>query len=212
MRVCPFAIPVSGMSPELIEHIFEPFFTTKETGKGTGLGLAAVYGIVRQHRGFVSIDSTLGIGTTFSVYLPLSTRYVRGEKHDGEDSAGSVPEHTLMVVEDEDILRDTIVELLAHHGYRVLAASDGPSALALWKHHASQIELMISDMMMPGGISGQQLGEQLVQERPALRVILMSGYSDEILDHEVHPRDSIPFLAKPFSYQVLLETVRHCLG
>jgi len=197
-----------GMSPEVIEHLFEPFFTTKPVGSGTGLGLAAVYGIVMQHRGFVLVDSVVGSGSTFRLHLPWSAAVAAQEDRAQQPTSQAMGTQTLLLVEDEDQLRNISVQLLQQQGYRVFAAADGIEALRLWEQHGPTIDLLLSDMVMPGGLTGTALGEKLLQQKPQLKVILTSGYSEEIIELESKSQAHVTFLAKPFRYQQLLETVR----
>lgn len=200
-----------GMSPEQLEHLFEPFFTTKETGRGTGLGLAAVDGIVHQHQGLVTVNSVVGEGSTFRVYLPWSEHVLAPNVA----KLTVVPRHrgteTLLVVEDEEILRNSTGIILERQGYRVLLAANGQEALRIWTDRQDEIALIISDMVMPGGLSGLDLAAKLHSIRPSVKLILTSGYSEEILQHEAQSPPTYTFLAKPFWPQVLLDTVRRLL-
>ena len=200
-----------GMSPAVLEHLFEPFFTTKEAGKGTGLGLAAVYGIVMQHRGFVKVDSVVSAGSSFRLYLPWSSKVAVPQARTEQSASRPIGAQTVLVVEDEELLRDIAVLMLQRQGYRVLSAADGVEALRLWEQHGPEIDLLISDMVMPGGLTGMALCERLLEHKPQLRVILMSGYSDEIIARESNPRANITLLAKPFRYQELLDITRQSL-
>lgn len=200
-----------GMSSEVMEHLFEPFFTTKPVGSGTGLGLAAVYGIVMQHRGFVIVDSVVGSGSTFRLYFPWSAAVAAKEDSAQQAVLQARGTQTLLLVEDEEQLRNISVQLLQQQGYRVLAAADGIEAMRLWEQHGPTIDLLLSDMVMPGGLTGTALGEILLQQKPQLKVILTSGYSEEIIELESKSQAQFTFLAKPFRYQQLLDTVRLAL-
>jgi PAS domain S-box-containing protein len=200
-----------GMTPETLERIFEPFFTTKEVGKGTGLGLATVFGIVEQHHGWIEVESKLNSGTTFCIHLP---RLAESEKSQTEFSRA--PEvrggnETILLVEDEAPVRSLARTVLEQKGYHVIEADSGPSALELWKQHRDTIDLLLTDMVMPGGISGQELAKRLLSEKPGLKVIYNSGYTDEMLGENSPLRDNPNFMEKPFGLHQLLKQVRDCL-
>jgi CheY-like chemotaxis protein len=200
-----------GISPEHLSHIFEPFYTTKAAGKGTGLGLATLHGIVEQHHGWVIVESEVGQGTTFFIYLPrlLTTKQVGGEPAAPMILNGGT--ETILVVEDEKSLRTLAVRILKHSGYRVLEASDGPEALKVWLEHYREVDLLVTDIIMPGGLSGGKLADQLRAEKPGLKVIYMSGYSGEVAGTGLNLRDGRKFLQKPFSPAKLVQTVREYL-
>jgi PAS domain S-box-containing protein len=200
-----------GMPPETLERIFEPFFTTKEVGKGTGLGLATVFGIVEQHHGWIEVESKLNSGTTFHIYLP---RLAESEKSQTEFP--SAPEvrggnETILLVEDEAPVRSLARTVLEQKGYHILEADSGLSALELWKQHRDTIDLLLTDMVMPGGVSGQELADRLRSEKPGLKVIFNSGYTDEMLGENSPLRDNPNFMEKPFGLHQLLKQVRDCL-
>lgn len=200
-----------GMDPDVLEHLFEPFFTTKDYGKGTGLGLASAYGIVRQHQGWMEVESTLGQGTSFCIYLPRipKTKAIRLAPPEANSPRGRG--ETLLVVEDEIALREIAVEALTLFGYRALPASDGEEALKLWEQHHGDIDLVLTDMKMPKGLSGLELAEKLWRTKSSLKIIIMSGYSLEMLRDNPVGGVAYTFLAKPFDLRVLAEAVRHCL-
>ncbi len=202
-----------GMSPEILARVFEPFFTTKEVGKGTGLGLATVYGIVRQHEGWIDVKSQPGIGTTFDVFFPR-TACVPEEPAIQEMTlpAAVGGTETVLIAEDEPALRELVQAVLEDAGYRVLLAEDGRSALTLFEKHGEEIDLLITDMMMPGGISGRELAAQLKAQRPDLRVVYTSGYSADLMGDTAPRADEIHFLQKPYDPDTLLRLVRACLG
>ncbi|MBL9129080.1 MAG: PAS domain S-box protein, partial [Verrucomicrobiales bacterium] len=167
-----------GMSEETLKHIFEPFFTTKESGKGTGLGLATVHGIVAQHRGWVEVESREGRGSTFRVYFPVAdTPFVVAAGDEPFGGAAPRGHETILVVEDETSLRHGIVRTLRALGYRVYEAENGQQAMRLWEKHGREVDLLLTDMVMPEGITGLELGEQLRNHKPSLRMILSTGYS-----------------------------------
>jgi PAS domain S-box-containing protein len=200
-----------GMSQETLNRIFEPFFTTKPVGKGTGLGLATVYGIVRQHQGWVEVASEIGVGTTFRVFLPLCDKPVdnAGEKSNTRHAVRGGRE-TILLVEDEPVLRELARVILQDYDYKVIEASTGHEALAVWDQHAGQIDLLLTDMVMPEGMSGRELAEKLKARKPDLRIIYTSGYSADIMGQDASLRDSM-FLQKPYAPPKLAEVVRECL-
>jgi PAS domain S-box-containing protein len=200
-----------GIAPETMSRIFEPFFTTKEAGKGTGLGLATVFGIVKQHHGWIAVESEPGTGTTFSIHLPACEKSVRDE--DGE-TAGSEPRggtETILVTEDDPNVRMLTRELLEENGYHVIEAGSGPEALQIWEGNGQGVELLVTDLVMPGGITGQRLARQLQSASPNLKVVFMSGYSSEIAGRTLELKSGENFLQKPFAPFQLLETVRRSL-
>jgi len=199
----------TGMSPETMAHVFEPFFTTKEAGKGTGLGLATVYGIVKQSGGYVWCYSELGHGTTFTVYLPrvdepvdplpvrVAARSTRGSE-------------TVLVVEDEPGLRALTRRLLEKHGYTVLEAATADAAAALARDYPGPIHLLLADVVLPGG-SGRALADALLSQRADVRVLFMSGYAEDAIVHRGVLASNTPFLHKPFSADTLTAKVREVL-
>ena len=199
-----------GMSPEVLQHLFEPFFTTKDVGKGTGLGLAAVHGIVHQHRGWIEVQSTPDVGSTFRIYLPVTSH----RPATPVPAAMPVPRASatgrILYVEDEEGVRRVTAGMLARLGYDVVTASDGPDALKLWDQHAGAFQVLLTDVVMPKGVSGLQLGEMLRAKNPKLRVVLVSGYSLEINKARTQPIEGVAFLAKPFDSTALAETLRNC--
>jgi two-component system, cell cycle sensor histidine kinase and response regulator CckA len=201
----------SGIAPEHLPHIFEPFFTTKEVGKGTGLGLATVYGIVKQHGGGITVESQLEKGTTFRIYLPVAPPSVRAPRSLAPDAKLPAGKETLLVVEDESAVRMLVVSLLQRCGYRVLEAESGMAALELWKKSGDAVDLLLTDMIMPGGMTGRELAEKLRAEKPGLKVIYTSGYSPDILEKAPLPVEGCNFLQKPYQPLKLAQTVRNCL-
>ena len=195
----------AGMSTEVQRHIFEPFFTTKEAGKGTGLGLATVYGIVKQSGGHIDVESTLGDGTTFRIYLPVLGRPARTAA-----PAVVVPARigarTIRVVEDEEPIRKFVMAVLEPRGYTVLEAADGVEALAMYERHAGAIDLVVTDVVMPR-MGGKRLVEKLTARRPDLPVIYMSGYTEELVFEGPRAATGPGFLQKPFAPDALTERV-----
>ena len=200
-----------GMDNVTLGRIFEPFFTTKEFGKGTGLGLATVYGIVKQHRGWIEVQSQLGQGSTFKIYLPpASAPVTAGNERPAEDTVPRGTE-TILLVEDEPAVRAIIKGSLEKYGYEVLEAGHGLEALALWHHQHERVALLLTDMVMPVGVSGQELAEKLTAQKPALKVIHISGYSLQVAGPGFAIMEGVNFLQKPFDGARLAFAVRHSL-
>ncbi len=201
----------TGIPPEVLPRIFEPFFTTKEPGKGTGLGLATVFGIVKQHHGWTRVRSEPGHGTTFEVFLP-ALEVPRAEQAGPATLAGvRGGTETILLVEDEVAVRVLTRAILQRRGYRVLEAATGAAAEEIWRDHRAEVALLVTDLVMPGGVSGQQLAQRLQADKPSLAVVFMSGYSAEVAGKEIQLRGGENFLQKPFAPTLLLETVRRCL-
>ncbi len=199
-----------GMDDATLKRIFEPFFTTKEPGKGTGLGLATVYGIVSQHKGWVDVESTPAFGTTFNVYLPAAphTRALVP----ATDRSNTVRGHeTILLVEDDPSLRRVTAQSLRQLGYRLLEAANGHHGLTLWQEHAGMIDLLFTDMVMPEGMTGADLAEKLRENRSTLKVIIASGYSTEIFSDNKARIQGVTYLQKPYQLQNLSKTIRDCL-
>jgi PAS domain S-box-containing protein len=200
-----------GIPKENISKIFEPFFTTKEVGKGTGLGLATLFGIIQQLGGWVNVYSEVGQGTTFRVYLPRLATYSHQTSNPTQNASKLGGNETLLYVEDDEFLRNAVCEILSQLGYRVLAAKDSAEALEIWKKHTAEIRLLLTDLVMPGKISGKELGDHLLKENPKLKVIFSSGYSVEIAGKDFNLEEGANFLTKPFEAHKLARTVRDCL-
>jgi len=198
----------SGIPPEVLPRIFEPFFTTKDVGKGTGLGLATVFGIVQQHKGWVSVYSEVGRGTTFRVYLPRQTNSSDTKFLSLLQAAIRGGSETILLVEDELPVRAVARTVLTRLGYRVLEASNGDEALAIWKQHRAEIRLLLTDLVMPGGMNGKELAAQFLQENPKLKVIYTSGYSVEVAGRDLVLEEGVNFMAKPFHTHKLAQTIR----
>ena len=202
----------SGMTPELMAHIFEPFFTTKVAGRGTGLGLATVYGIVQQHLGWIEVESQPGAGTQFRIYLPR----VAAANGASDSAASTQPDvagrgEMIMIVEDEASVRTILRILLERAGYRVVECASGAAALVLWTKHRTDIKLLITDMVMPGAFGGVQLAQKLLKERPELKVIITSGYSSTLSKDRKKFDVEIAFIPKPFEQKNVLSVVRRQL-
>jgi PAS domain S-box-containing protein len=201
----------SGMTPEVQARIFEPFFTTKEHGKGTGLGLSTVYGIVQQHGGYLAVESAVGRGTTFRVYLPRVDAPLDAPERERPAPTRLRGSGTILLVEDEDDVRDFAREVLKSGGYAVLEARDVADAERMAIVDTRRIDLLLTDVVMPG-MSGRELARQLSALRPEMKVLYMSGYTDEAIVHHGVPDPSVVFLPKPFSPAALLQKVRETLG
>jgi PAS domain S-box-containing protein len=197
-----------GIPSANFHRIFEPFFTTKDVGKGTGLGLATVFGIVQLHRGWIEFQSQTGYGTTFHIYLP------RLVKMSGQKSVAPPPvtmrggTETILLVEDDVVLCAYAKKILSQLGYRVLEAANGVEALKVWEQHRDEIHLLFTDVVMPGGMSGIEMAARLLKDRPKLKVIYASGYSAEAIDRNFPLVEGVNFLAKPFVMQKLAKTIR----
>jgi two-component system cell cycle sensor histidine kinase/response regulator CckA len=210
-----------GIAPEVIGKIFEPFYTTKEVGKGTGLGLATVFGIVRQHGGSVRVTSELERGSSFDVYLPElpsdsrdSDRHLFASAAATQSQARGGPE-AILLVEDEESVRRLVQRVLREAGYRVLTAASGAEALSLLEEDDFAVDLVLTDLIMPGGISGQDLGRRVRELRPDQRILYMSGYPSDHAGHDVPDKLRLDAgartLTKPFTPASLLDSVRACL-
>jgi len=201
----------SGIPPENLPRIFEPFFTTKPVGQGTGLGLATVFGIVQQHQGWINVYSESGQGTTFEIYFP---RQPGAAARPAEQALPDPLQHgheTLLLVEDEPSLRALVRTVLSRLGYHVLTAASGVEAREVWNRHRGQIHLLITDMVMPEGVSGPDLARTLRQKYPGLKVIFTSGYSVDLTREELQLEEGVNFLGKPFKPGHLAQTIRKCL-
>jgi CheY-like chemotaxis protein len=199
-----------GMDAETQGHVFEPFFTTKEKGKGTGLGLATVYGIVKQSGGYIWLYSETGKGTTFKVYLPRVTELVDVKEHRKEADAPRRGSETVLVAEDETGVRALTREYLESSGYQVLEAQNGAEALEIAAQHPGEIHLLLTDVVMQG-ISGCKLAENMVKLRPNVKVLYMSGYTDQaIVRHGILAEDTV-LLQKPFTLNSLSRKLREIL-
>jgi len=203
-----------GMSPTVREHVFEPFFTTKPVGKGTGLGMAAVYGLVRQHAGFVTVYSEVGRGTAVRVHLPAAGTRHAEEPGGGADPGGqAIPwsgSETILVVEDEESVRRATIRSLSLAGYTVLAARDGVDALQVFREHGDGIHLVLTDLVMPR-MGGRDFAARIHAERPDLPVIFASGYDTDAAVHEGNPLPEESFLRKPWTLQELTRAIRRGL-
>jgi signal transduction histidine kinase/ActR/RegA family two-component response regulator len=201
-----------GMDAGTMTRIFEPFFTTKEVGKGTGLGLATVYGIVKQHEGWIEVSSEVGKGSTFNVFLPASSAPIKARPPESPvNAAVRGGEETILVVEDELVLRDMAHLILQDCGYRVLEAGSGAEALQVWEQHSESIDLVLTDVVMPGGMSGRELAVKLMGSHPRLKIIFTSGYNVEETNTDFFRRGGASFLQKPYTRIDLAKAVRAAL-
>jgi PAS domain S-box-containing protein len=200
-----------GIPPENLRRIFEPFFTTKEVGKGTGLGLATVYGIVKQHQGWIEVESEVGKGTAFKVFLSLNGETAKIGYDQPSEKAARGGTETILVVEDEAPVRELVCCVLARHGYRVLQAESGTRALQVWRDSKEEIDLLLTDLVMPDSLNGRELAEKLWTERPRLKVIFTSGYSADAVGKDFVLCRGLNYLQKPYHPHKLALTVRDCL-
>ena len=202
----------SGMTEAVLEHLFEPFFTTKRSTKGTGLGLATIYGIVKQNNGGVAVESKVGGGSVFRIYFPSCSERAP-EALPQPASARTSPDGTgtILIVEDDPGIRELSSKILKRRGYTVLVANGGKEARQICEHHGGVIDVLLSDVVMPG-MNGPAVAEMLTKMRPALKVVFMSGYTDDaIVRHGVMERD-VPFLQKPFTPERLANKIVEVLG
>jgi two-component system cell cycle sensor histidine kinase/response regulator CckA len=200
----------TGLSPEVRDRIFEPFFTTKAKGQGTGLGLSMVYGIIQNHGGMIEVQSHTGIGSTFTVFLPaIASASLNGEKlppvpdiHQGQE--------TILLVDDEEIIRELGIDILEDRGYRVFSASEGREAIRIYRERIREIDLVILDVMMPG-IGGKETYRQLRAINPQVKVLLSSGYSTNREVGEILKQGVSGFVQKPYREEELAAKVREVL-
>jgi two-component system, cell cycle sensor histidine kinase and response regulator CckA len=201
----------SGMDRETVSRIFEPFFTTKEHGRGSGLGLATVYGIVRQSGGHVWVYSEPGLGTTFKIYFPRVIEASDSPPRRVLADAASSASETILLVEDSRLLAKVTRDFLVSDGYDVLMAANPREAFRISESHHAPIHLLLTDVVMPD-MNGRELAEQLLAKRPEMKVLYMSGYTNGILlEHAFRAEDSA-FIEKPFSHDALSRKVRHTLN
>jgi len=200
-----------GMDDETMQHLFEPFFTTKGQGKGTGLGMATVYGIVKQSRGWIDVASRPGSGTTVNIYLPRTDAPVIHEKLPAANSAFARGE-TVLIVEDQGTVRQLAARVLKQHGYSTIEAAIGSAALLLSQgQDAPVIDLLLTDVILPD-INGRELADRLRSEHPTTKVLFMSGYAGDPLGRRGVLEDGLAFLPKPFTASALLDKVHSVLA
>jgi PAS domain S-box-containing protein len=201
----------TGVPPEILPRIFEPFFTTKEVGKGTGLGLSTVYGILKQHHGWISVESTKGRGTTFKACLPRIVSEDAPQRDLPPKRAVEGRGELILLVEDEPAVRSVVSSILEQHGYRLIVVEDGRKAVEAFRMRSAEIDLLLSDVVMPGGLSGTELALQLHAHKPELRIILCSGYSTESISQDIQTQPHTAFLQKPYRSEDLLLLLRRVL-
>jgi PAS domain S-box-containing protein len=201
----------SGIPPELGNRIFEPFFTTKEHGRGTGLGLAAVYGIVKQLDGYIAVESVVGKGTTFRIYLPKTERIARAPHAPVAVATTAVGHETILLVEDEHGVRRFIASALTRFGYRIIEAEDAESALTSLQTWSGTLDLLLTDVVLPG-MSGPELAHRVLEARPGVRVLYMSGYTERYLTVNDTLDPSVELIEKPFTAHHLIARTRQVLG
>jgi two-component system, cell cycle sensor histidine kinase and response regulator CckA len=200
----------AGMTEEVREHIFEPFFTTKEIGKGTGLGLATVYGIISQSNGHISVYSKVGVGTTFTIYFPLVQRKEEFNEIESRQATLPLGTETILLVEDEEIVRNLNRQMLEDYGYKVFEATNGYEALSLMDKLDSKIDLLLTDVVMPK-MGGRELAEKLTEAHPEIKTLYMSGYTDDSIIRHGISAFSTNFIQKPFTQDTLVFKVREVL-
>jgi len=205
-----------GIDKEIQSHIFEPFFTTKKVDKGTGLGLSTVYGIVKQSGGSIYVYSEPGLGTTFKMYFPRINKGIKSHKPKSHKPTGIQSElkqglETILLVEDQEVVRNLVIEILNMEGYTVLVANLAREAISICKKHKEPIHLMITDIIMPH-MSGTELAEQLKSLRPDMKVLFMSGYTHrDVIDRGIL-KPGAPFIQKPMTSKALIHKVRYVLN
>jgi PAS domain S-box-containing protein len=201
----------TGIAPEHLHHIFEPFYTTKGAGKGTGLGLATVFGIVEQHHGWIEVATELGRGTAFRVFLPALNASLAESAALTASHALPTGRETILLVEDDPVVRRLASLALDRCGYRVIEAESASAALQRWQTLSEPVDLLLTDLIMPGGMSGRDLALELSTRQPGLRVLYTSGYSTEIVQRQLRLDPGCNFLQKPYPVSDLATTVRRCL-
>ena len=200
----------SGIPPEIVSRIFEPFFTTKDVGKGTGLGLATVFGIVKQHGGWLEVDSKVGEGTSFRIHFPMKEN-AAATITCAEEIKPAGGTETILVTEDEPSLRMLVCTVLRLSGYQILEAANGKEVVKIWQDQPNGVDLLLTDMVMPSGMSGRELALTLQASRCDLKTIFMSGYSVDLASSDAGLEEGLNFLQKPFTPTQLLKTVRKAL-
>ncbi|HEX7509074.1 MAG TPA: PAS domain S-box protein [Polyangia bacterium] len=200
-----------GMDALTMGRVFEPFFTTKGEGKGTGLGLAVVYGIVKRHEGWIEVDSTVDIGTTFRVFLPQLLNVTVASEEDLAPASLPRGKEMILLVEDDYVLRDVVAGVLARAGYQVLQAATGQQAIDAWAKQGGRVDLLLTDLIMPEGMTGIELSQRLRRERPNLKVVIMSGHDLDNGLEAMPAQEKILYLQKPFATTTLANTIRRCL-
>ena len=200
-----------GIPPDALTHVFEPFYTTKDVGNGTGLSLASVQGIIQQHKGWINVESILEEGTEFQIYLPCSTSITPSEHHVPLGATHQGGRETILLVENELVVRKVAAAMLLRLGYQVFAVADGHEALRLLEAQVEKIDLLLTDLALPGGMTGIQLGKKLREKQPALKIVFMSGRDEELTKIKLQNSVDVAVLCKPFELRMLAVTIRQCL-
>ena len=201
----------SGMDTDTLSHIFEPFFTTKETGKGTGLGLATIYGIIKQNKGFIFVESEKNIGTTFKIYLPSYTGKTELEKKDDKQDLTERGKGIILLVEDEPALLEMTTLMLESQGYTVMAASTPGEAIKLARECRGTIDLLLTDVIMPE-MNGRDLAKNILSIYPGLKRLFMSGYTADVIAHHGVLDKGVHFIQKPFNRKMLISKIKEILN
>jgi len=199
-----------GMQREIVDHVFEPFYTTKDVGKGTGLGLAMVYGIVKNHEGYILCYSELDVGTTFKIYLPAMEQSGEPQTTGEMEDYYKGGDETILLVDDEEYIRELGVELLTDAGYKVHTATDGEEGLDFYRKEKEKIDLVILDLVIPG-MGGKKCYEEILKINPKAKILIVSGYSANGPGKEAMEAGAMGFVGKPFDVSHLLETIREIL-
>ncbi len=201
-----------GMTPDVVARVFEPFYTTKPDGKGTGLGLAMVFGFVKQTGGHVKVYSEVGQGTTVRLYLPRAVAAAPALQRTSGPVELPHGSATVLVVEDEAAVREIAVAILADLGYRVVEAADGEQALQVFGAHVAEVDLLLTDVVLPGQVRGRELAQRVQAIRPGVKVLFMSGYTENSIVHQGRLDDGVQLIGKPFSREQLARKVQEVLG
>jgi CheY-like chemotaxis protein len=202
----------SGIPAPILPRIFEPFFTTKDEGRGTGLGLATAKDIVKRHDGWIEVETEVGVGTLFRIYLPLTRATVTPFVETETRHFPKVGKGTILLVEDETNVREFAAAVLQQDGYTLLQAKSGENALEVWRWHSPRIDLLVTDVVLPGELSGVQLGQKLQEDKHSLRVIFATGYSQDSVAPKSREGKPLFVLSKPYTPRALLQAVREVLA
>jgi two-component system, cell cycle sensor histidine kinase and response regulator CckA len=200
----------SGINKEVKEHLFEPFYTTKGIGRGTGLGLAMVYGIIKQNNGFIDVESEVGKGTTFRIYLPRSTDETGQSREERENQKPKARTETILLVEDDEAILDIAKSILERLGYHVLPMKSPKQAVGLVESNGKQIDLLITDVVMPE-MNGKELANKITALKPGIKCLYMSGYTADVIAHRGILDEGLDFIQKPFKIRDFSNTVRKIL-
>jgi CheY-like chemotaxis protein len=201
----------TGLDSAATACIFEPFFTTKQLGQSAGLVLATVYSIIKQHQGWIDVFREVERGATFKIYLPVRDQAVELPADDSAPDLICGGKETILLVEDEPLLRALAQSILERYGYQILPAGSGAEALTVWERQTDKIDLLLTDVAMPGGMTGQDLARQLQVKKPQLKVVFTTGYNVESIPRDLPLKPGLNFIPKPYSASALAQTVRSCL-